>query len=319
VHFVCPDGEPQYHDQVAKLADEYLVSAGHTFTYHDDRPADIDDFVGRLADADGALVLFAVPNGVLERLDRLRVISWHGTGVQQFVDVRLAAERGVTVCNVRDYGANAVAEHTMALVLAVARNVPFGDQLVRSGRWEQRVGVELAGRTMGVVGAGPIGSRVIALARGFGMNVIAWTRTPSAQRATRLGVRFVGLEELFGSADVVTVNLAHTRETEGLIGGDLLGLLRQDAILVNTARAEIVDNSALADIVATGRIFGAATDVFSEEPPTDHAGLLAAERSVLSPHVGYYTGPANDELFRIAVTNLAHFAAGSPQNVVLPP
>jgi phosphoglycerate dehydrogenase-like enzyme len=318
MHFVCPDGEPQYRDQVARQVDRYLTPAGHTFGYFTGRPPDEEEFLRRLDGADGALILFSVPNPVLERAGRLRVLSWHGTGVQRFIDVNLAARLGITVCNARDYGANAVAEHTMALVLAVARNIPVGDRLVRAGRWEQREGIELHGRTIGVVGAGPIGQRVMALAAGFGMRVLAWTRTPSAERAQRLGVEFVALPELFAAADVVTVNLAHTPATEGLVDRSLLESLRPGAIVVNTARAELVDTAALVELAGTGRIAGVGLDVYAEEPPGGDQPLPPDGRSVLSPHVGYYTGAANEELFRIAVANLASFAAGTPCNVVAP-
>jgi phosphoglycerate dehydrogenase-like enzyme len=318
MHFVCPDGEPQYRDQVARHVANYLEAAGHSFTYFDNRPADDDEFVDRLEGADGALVLFTVPNDVLKRAETLKVISWHGTGVRQFIDVDFAAAQGVTVCNVGEYGANAVAEHTIALALAVARNIPIGDRLMRAGGWEQQEGIELAGRAIGVVGAGPIAQRVMVLARGFGMDVLAWTRRPSDERAARLGVRFVDLDELFTRADLVTINVAHTPETEGLVDRRLLGMLKHDAILVNTARAEIVDNNVLAELVAQQRIFGAALDVFADEPPADDDPLVRHQRVVLSPHVGYYTGPANDELFRVAIANLDAYAADQPTNTVPP-
>jgi phosphoglycerate dehydrogenase-like enzyme len=318
MHFVCPDGEPQYRDQVARHVANYLEAAGHTFTYFDNRPADDDEFVDRLEGADGALVLFTVPNDVLKRAETLKIISWHGTGVRQFIDVDFAAAQGVTVCNVSEYGANAVAEHTIALALAVARNIGIGDRLMRASGWEQQEGIELSGRTIGVVGAGPIAQRVMVLARGFGMDVLAWTRRPSAERAASLGARFVGLDELFSRADVLTINVAHRPETEGLVDRRLLEMLKSDAILVNTARAEIVDNDALADLVAKQRIFGAAVDVFAQEPPADNDPLIGHDRVLLSPHVGYYTGPANDELFRVAIANLAEYAAGRPTNTVAP-
>jgi phosphoglycerate dehydrogenase-like enzyme len=206
----------------------------------------------------------------------------------------------------------------MALALAVARNIPIGDRLMRANGWEQQEGIELTGRTIGVIGAGPIAQRVMALAGGFGMEVLAWTRRPSAERAASLGVRFVDLDELFSTADLVTINVAHTPETEGLVNRRLLETLKNDAILVNTARAEIVDNQALAELVAQQRIFGAAVDVFAQEPPADSDPLIGHDRVVLSPHVGYYTGPANDELFRVAIANLAAYASGQPTNAVPP-
>jgi phosphoglycerate dehydrogenase-like enzyme len=198
----------------------------------------------------------------------------------------------------------------------VARRIPTGDGLVRSGEWRQFEGVELTGRRMGVVGAGPIGERMVALGRGIGMDVVAWTRNPSPERASRLGAPFVELDELFASSDVVSLHLVHTAATEKLVTRELLDRLGPTGILVNTARAELVDSEALAEALRDERIWGAGLDVFDQEPADPDSELVQSERTVVTPHVGYYTGPANDQLLARAIENLRAFADGQPTNVV---
>lgn len=316
MHFVCPDGEPQYDQLVNGLADELLTSAGHSFEYFDAAPTSDAAFAARIEPADGLLVLFTVPPPVVAGAERLKVLSWCGTGVARFIDLDVAAGAGVVVCNVPSYGANAVAEHALTLLYAAARRIPRADALVRAGEWEQFESLELTGRRLGVVGVGTIGRRMVELGRGVGMDVVAWTRRPSAERAEALGVEFVSLEELFDSSDAVSVHIAHTADTEGLIDRSLLERLHEKAIFVNTARAEVVDTDALAELVADGRIWGAGMDVFDAEPPALTHGLLASKDAVLTPHTGFYTAPAVEEQYRIAIANLRAFADGGPTNVV---
>jgi phosphoglycerate dehydrogenase-like enzyme len=316
MHFVCVDGEPQYTPVIQELAEELLVSDGHSFAYYDTTPQSEAEFRERIEPADGVLVLFTVPPPVLRESPRLKVLSWSGTGVARFIDLEAAAKGGVTVCNVPSYGANAVAEHALALAYAVARRIPRADSLVRDGGWEQFEALELTGRRLGIVGVGTIGERMAELGKGVGMEVVAWTRTPSPEREARLGVRFIELDELFSTSDVVSLHLTHVKSTEGLVDRGLLERLKPRAILVNTARAELVDMEALADMVASGRIWGAGLDVFETEPPQPSNGLFHTERSVLTPHTAFYTGPAAEEQYRIAIGNLRAFADGNPTNIV---
>lgn len=316
MHFVCVDGEPQFEEVVTRLADELLVGAGHTFTYHDTTPASEEEYAERLEGADGVLVLFTVPPEVLRAGRGLKVLSWCGTGVARFVDLDAASAGGVRVCNVPSYGANAVAEHALMLLLGVARRVPHADALVRNGEWEQFELLELTGRRLGVVGLGGIGERMVQLGKGVGMDVVAWTRRATPERAAALGVELVSLEELFDTSDAVSIHLAHTSETERIVDRSLLERLHDRAIVVNTARAEVVDTEALAELAAEGRIWGVGTDVFDAEPPEPDDRLLGCERAVLTPHTAFFTAPAAEEQYRIAIANLAAFAEGRPTNVV---
>jgi phosphoglycerate dehydrogenase-like enzyme len=315
VRFVCPDGEPQYRELLGPERLAELAREGHELVWHDGAPNSDDGWRERLADADGALVLWRLPSGVLTACPRVRVVAFAGTGVESYVEMDEARSLGVAVCNVPSYGANAVAEHALALAFAVARGIPAGDRLVRDGGWAQTGGLELAGARLGVVGLGPIGTRLVWLARGLGMDVVAWTRRPSSARAAELGAPLVGLEELFSTSDVVSLHVKHLPETEGLVDARLLALLRPHAILVNTARGPLVDEQALAGALERGAIRGAGLDVLSEEPPPSDHPLLGAPRTVLTPHVGFHTPGASAELIDACVGNLLAFARGEPRNV----
>lgn len=314
MRFVCPDGEEQYREAIERHAGR-LTGEGNELRYFEGPPASAAEWDERLDGADGVLLLLDLPTEAMRRHPGLQVISFCGTGVRAFVDVDAAKSAGVTVCNVVDYGADAVAEHAFALAFAAARSVAAGDRMIRAGEWRQVEGLQLRGRTLGVVGAGSIGARALEVGRGLGMSCLYWTRNPSAERSRRLGATHVELPELFERSDVVSIHLAHTPETEGLIDAALLGRMRRTAVLVNTARGAIVDNRALAALLDSGGLQGAGIDVFQVEPPVDDP-LVSCERAVLTPHLGFCTPEANDEVLSIGVENLRAYAAGTPQNVV---
>lgn len=313
MRFVCADGEPQYreHARAADLGDNELA-------WFEGRPPSREVWRERLRDAGGLLLLWGLPAGVLTESPHVRVVSFAGTGAGSYVDLAEARRLGVTVCNVPSYGANAVAEHALALAFAVARSIPRGDALVRSGAWRPGAygGLELRGRRLGVVGAGPTGARVVELGLALGMEPVAWTRTPTPERAAALGARFVPLEELFAESDVVSLHLAHTPETERIVDRRLLSLLRPHAILVNTARGQLVDGEALVELLETGAFHGAGVDAFEHEPLSADDPLARCDRVVLTPHVAFNTPDAAAELIRLCVDNLVAFAAGQPRNVV---
>jgi phosphoglycerate dehydrogenase-like enzyme len=316
VRFVCADGEEQYRSLLhgADLGANELDWA-------DGRPGDEREWSRRLLGAEGLLLLWGLPSGVLTASPHVRVVSFAGSGAGSYVDLDEAGSLGVTICNVPRYGANAVAEHAVALALAVARQIPLGDRLVRSGRWGpgEYAGLELRGGRLGVVGVGPIGARMIELGRGLGMRPLAWTRSPTPARARELGVALVTLEELFATSDLVSLHIAHSPGTERLVDRRLLSSLQPHAVLVNTARGQLVDTTALVELLEAGSFRGAGIDVFEHEPVPRDDPLLSCERVVLTPHVGFNTPQSTAELLRIAVENLVRFAAGMPQNVVTTP
>ena len=312
--FVCADGDEESR---ALLDLAPVRAAGHELVWFDRAPADKRQWVTRLNEADGVMLMWDLPRGVLTAAKTVRVVSFAGSGAGSYVPLDEADRRGVVVCNVPSYGANAVAEHAFALAFALARKLCEGDRLVRAGDWRPGalVGVELARRRLGVVGAGPIGTRAVAIGRALGMSVVAWTRSPSRAREEELGAPLVALDELLAESDIVSLHLAHRPETERLIDERLLALMQPHALLVNTARSQLVDTDALVRALEEGAIAGAAVDAFEPEPlPTDHP-LLHAPNLLLTPHVAYNTPEANAELLRVTVENLLAFAAGHPQNV----
>jgi phosphoglycerate dehydrogenase-like enzyme len=315
MRFVCPDGEPQYRELLDAEQLAQLSTEEHELEWFDGAPATQELWIERLNGAEGVLLLWELPGGVLRACPTIDAVSFVGTGVESYVDMDEARACGVAVCNVPVYGANGVAEHALALALAVARDVAAGDASVRRGEWWQARGLELSGRRLGVVGAGLIGARMVELGRALRMDVVCWTRTRSAERERELGAPLVELDELFSTSHVVSIHIAHRPETEGLVDARLLGLMRPDAILVNTARGAIVDERALAAVLEDGRIFGAALDVFSREPPPPDHPLLGCPRTVLTPHLGFFTVESSATLLRTALGNLLAFARGEPQNV----
>jgi D-3-phosphoglycerate dehydrogenase len=233
---------------------------------------------------------------VLERADHLRVVARAGIGLDN-VDVDAATRRGIMVVNAPQSNIVSAAEHTIALLLAQARNIPQADAALRAGRWERAPfqGVELHGKTLGVVGLGRVGAMVAQRAAAFGMRVVAYDPYVSKERGRQLGVELVpSLDALLVQAEFLTIHLPRTSETEGLLGDQELALLPEGARVVNTSRGGIVDEDALARAIASGRLSGAAVDVFAEEPATS-SPLFLLDRTVVTPHLGAATKEAQDK------------------------
>jgi phosphoglycerate dehydrogenase-like enzyme len=207
-------------------------------------------------------------------------------------------------------------ELTWALVLAVARHVPAEDAALRAGQWQTTLGTDLAGATLGVVGLGRLGTRVARIGQAFGMDVVAWSRHLTDERAAEAGVRRVEKDVLFATADVVTVHLVLSDRTRGLVGRPEFERMKPTAILVNTSRGPIVDEAALVDALSSGRIAGAGVDVFDREPLPADSPLLRAPRTVLTPHLGYVTRDTYRTFYGDAVEDVAAFLRGKPVRVL---
>uniref|UniRef100_UPI00272EE6EC D-2-hydroxyacid dehydrogenase n=1 Tax=Geoalkalibacter sp. TaxID=3041440 RepID=UPI00272EE6EC len=261
----------------------------------------------------------------LAQLPRLRYIGVLATGYN-VVDVAAARERNILVTNVPAYSTASVAQLVFALLLELTQQVGHHARLVREGRWTaaadfcfwERPLVELDGLTLGIVGFGAIGRRVAGLARAFGMEVLVHTANPDRYRETREGqdVRFVGLDELFASADALTLHCPLTEETRNLVDARRLELMKPSAYLINTGRGPLVDEAALAAALNAGRIAGAGLDVLSVEPPTSANPLLQAANCFITPHIAWATRAARERLMATAVANVRAFLAGAPRNVV---
>jgi D-3-phosphoglycerate dehydrogenase len=286
---------------------------------HTDRPVTLDEQIARARDAvclvntRGAVKW---PREALEALPRLRMATVCGIGTDAF-DLPAARERGIVVCNIPGKTAPIVAEHAFGLMLAAAKRAHFQTAELKAGRWTRMDNVYLRGKTLGVVGTGAIGGAMARLGRAIGMDVVAWTLHPAPERATELGVRYVPLDELLRTADVVSVHVRLTPESRGLLGGRELGLMKPGAILVNTARGPVVATDALVAALHAGRLAGAALDVFDTEPLPPGHPLLTCAQVVLTPHNADQTPEGMDLLNEGVVDNVIAFLEGRPQNIVV--
>lgn len=253
------------------------------------------EFAQALARAHAVIVRSAttVDAAVLEAAPELKVVARAGVGVDN-IDVDAASRRGIAVFNAPSGNTVAAAELTMALILAMMRHVAEADRSVRDGEWERSrfQGVELEGRTLGLIGAGRVGGEVVTRAKSFGMEVIVYDPYLTDSRAKELGFRLTDLDVLLGSADVVSIHVPLTSETEALLGAEELGSMKSGAYLVNVARGGVVDESALADALSDGRLAGAALDVYETEPLPADSPLRQAPNLMMTPHIGAATEDA---------------------------
>lgn len=234
---------------------------------------------------------------LLTRGPALRVIARAGTGVDN-IDVHAATRRGIAVMNAPGANTVSAAEHAMGLLLAQARHIPWAAEAMRRGEWDRKrfEGTELRGKTMGIVGLGRIGGHVAQLARAFGMQVVGHDPYLSPERAAELQIKLLPLDQLLRQADVVTLHVAHTEQTHHLINAERLKLMKPTAVLVNTARGELVDEDALAQAIREKRIGGAAIDVFAVEPLPADVPLRKLDRVILTPHLAASTAEAQERV-----------------------
>ncbi len=245
---------------------------------------------------------------LLGRLPALRHLAMTGRNTGH-VDVGEATRRGILVTATEGSAASAP-EHTIGLMMAIVRRIPQEDRALREGRWQESVGLELAGKTLGILGLGRIGSRMAAFGRLLGMRVVAWGPTLTDDRASAAGVIRLALDDVFRESDVLSIHLRLSEQSRGLVGARLLGLMKPTAYLVNTARGPIVDERTLIAMLRERRIAGAALDVFDVEPlPADHP-LLGLDNVVLTPHLGYVTWEAYHAFFSQVVENIVAWLDG---------
>ena len=256
---------------------------------------------------------------LIDRADNLRVIGRAGIGVDN-VDVAAATKRGIVVANAPQSNIVAAAEHTMALMLAVARHVPQAHRSLTEGRWERAgfAGTELYDKTLGVLGFGRIGQLVAQRARGFGMHVLAFDPFVSAERYRELGVEKAETSgQVYERADFITIHLPRTEETRGWLDAEAFAQMRDGVFVVNCARGELVDDQALKDALDSGKVAGAALDVFPREPITDHPLFRGYDNVVVTPHLGASTAEAQDRAgVQAAEQVLAALTGGVVTNAV---
>lgn len=278
-------------------------------------------------------VFSRIGEAVLAQLNDLKLISTRSTGFDH-VDLAACQARGVAVTYVPSYGENTVAEHAFALLLALAKRLPAATSRAASFSLPERPGIDLAGKVLGVLGAGRIGSFAIRIGRGFGMEVLVHDLRPDPARAEREGFRYVSLDDLLTASDVLSVHAALTPETWHLIDRAAFGRMKPGALLINTARGPIVDSEALLEALREGRLGGAGLDVLEGEEllridprkaslapeklrqlAVCHA-LLQRDDVIVTPHMAFFTREGVDRLVSTSLMNIRAFLEGAPRNLV---
>jgi D-3-phosphoglycerate dehydrogenase len=283
-------------------------------------PSSIEEFISRIRDADIVIVgRYGFSEKAFIAARNLKMVSVWQTGYDN-IDIKAATEKDVIVSNVHDYAFDSVAEMVFALILNLERKVHLADVGLRNGNfdWRNYIGNQIMGKTIGVVGIGSIGTRVIQIAHGFNMNVIAYAHHPNDKAANNLGVTFVDLETLLKESDIISLHVPLTPTTEKMIGTRELARMKKSAILINTARGKVIDEDALIRALREKQIGGAGLDVFEREPLPLNSPLLEFENVALTPHVAFLSHESLEECTHICVQNVEKFVEGKPQNVVNP-
>ncbi len=280
-------------------------------------PRTPEDLKRRIKDADIVIVGWSkLTRGVINSAKKLRMISIWATSCH-YADVQAAKEKRIVVTHVPAYATEAVAEHAFALLLAAARKLPSADRHVRKGGFDWRMfgGIELRGKTLGIIGTGSIGCRVAEISKAFEMQVLGYDKYPNMKRAKELGMKYVDFYTLLEKSDFVTLHVTLTSETERLIGKREFEAMKNGAVIVNTSQGKVIDEKALNEALKSGRISYAGLDVFEGEPPPKDNPLFELNNTVLTPHVGFHTIEAVKRCTDICIDNVVKFLEGRPQNI----
>ncbi|MCV7178695.1 D-2-hydroxyacid dehydrogenase family protein [Mycolicibacterium sphagni] len=300
-----------YQNVALEMVDWSVVAERADITVFNDHVFDSDELVARLAAFDVIFVMrerTPLPRSIIERLPRLKMIASTGP-FNASIDMAAAEEHGIHVGTTGGTVASTV-ELTWALILAGARNLVGESVSVRDGGWQTSVGRELSGRVLGVLGLGRIGARVARIGEAFGMDVIAWSQNLTPEAAAEAGATYVGKEELFGRADVLTIHMKLSERSTGLVGAAELALMKPTALLVNTSRGPLIDEAALVETLTAKRIRAAALDVFDTEPLPEGHPLRTLDNVIATPHIGYVADRPYRIFFSDAVAAIAQWLDG---------
>jgi len=282
--------------------------------------ADADDVVRSLADSEIVAAMrerTAFTRSIVERLPKLKLLITTGMRNASF-DMAALRDRGVTVCGTGGPGGGNedTAELAWGLILGAARRIAEDHALMRQGGWQTRIGHRVAGKTLGLLGLGRLGSAVARVGLAFGMKAIAWSQNLTAEKAAAQGVERVEKDELFRRADILSVHLVLSDRSRGLVGAREIGLMKPSAILVNTSRGPICDTTAIIDALKNGRLAYAGFDVYDQEPlPLNHP-LRSAPNVILTPHIGYVTDENYRSSYPQIVENILAYLDGKPVRVI---
>ncbi len=297
-----------------------LKELGNCVIHH---RTEVEEIVSRAHDAEIILTNKTVLSAsTLALLPQVKYIGVLATGVN-VVDLDAAKNGGIVVTNVPGYSTNAVAQMVFALLLEMTQQVGHHAEMVRNGDWvtcpdfsfTARPLLELAGKTIGIVGYGQIGQQVAKIASAFGMQVLLQTAHPEKHRGDTPH-EFVDIDKLFSDADIISLNCPLTAETEHLVNTARLARVKQGALLINTGRGQLIDEVAVAEALEDGYLGGYATDVLAQEPPPADNPLFAAPNCIITPHIAWATVAARQRLLELVVANIAAFQNGNPQNRV---
>jgi D-3-phosphoglycerate dehydrogenase len=277
------------------------------------KSASAEDILAVARDADAILVTYAkLPGELLRQLARCKAIGRFGLGVDN-IDIKAAAELGISVNYVPDYCMQEVSDHAMALLLAMARKVPLSDKLVQSGRWEVPPIVpihRLSGRVLGLVGFGNIPRALAPKAKAFGLRVVTYDPYVSPEALSAAGVEGVGFDRLLEMSDFVSIHAPLMPATRGLFNADVFRKMKKGAVLINTARGPLVDEDALIAALDSGQLGGAALDVVTTEPLAKDSKLVGRDNVILTPHTAFYSVEALEELQTKCATDVARVLSG---------
>jgi phosphoglycerate dehydrogenase-like enzyme len=307
-----------YQNVALRMADWSRLQKSHKVVPFNERLPDMDALAKALAGFEVVGVMrerTPFPRALIERLPDLKLLITTGKR-NPTIDLEAARARGVTVCNTGGAG-HATSELAIGLMIALARHFREEFQAMRpGGGWQTTLGFDLAGRTLGVLGLGNLGTRVGRVGAAMGMHVIAWSQNLAPEQAKERGAERVEKDELFRQADVITIHMVLSNRSRGLVGARELGLMKPTALLINTSRGPIIDEPALIAALKEGRIGGFGGDTFNEEPlPGDHP-LRAEPRALLTPHLGYVTEETYRDFYGGMVAAIEAWLAGRPVNVL---
>ena len=301
-----------FQDVTRKFADWGRLPSNVSVTIFNDH-VEGEELIRRLIPFDMLVITrerTPFPRHVIERLPNLKLLVT--TGARNLaIDLAACRERDILVCGT-DTASAPTAELVWGLILAVGRHIVEEDRALRSGKWQTTVGVALAGKTLGVLGLGRIGAQVARVGRAFGMTVIAWSENLTAERAAEVGCARVERAELFRRADVLSIHLVLGDRTRAIVARRELGWMKPSAILINTARGALVDESALVEALRDGTIAGAGLDVYGQEPLPPDAPIRRAPNTVLTPHLGYVTRDTYDVYYSQALEDVEAWLTGQP-------
>ena len=295
---------------------EPIRKAGHNFTYYDNKTTDVEELKRRSAGQD--IIMIAnnkYPSDVVDSAHDLKMLAVAFTGIDH-VGLDACKKNNVTVCNCAGYSNICVAEQTVGMAISLYRYFTECDKTIReNGTSSGLVGQEIAGKRVGIIGCGQIGTMTAKLFLAFGAEVVAHARH-EREEVKSLGVKYVSLDELLSTSDIVSLHVPNNASTKGMIGKDAIMKMKKNAIFINCARGPIVDNEELARALNEDRIAGAAIDVFDMEPPLpENYPLLHAKNTLLTPHVAFLTKEAMVRRAKIEFDNVISFIEGNPKNV----